>query len=32
MLNAEPIDALSAVVHRSNAYDLGKKICIKLKE
>jgi GTP-binding protein LepA len=32
MLNAEPIDALSALVHRSNAYDLGKKICIKLKE
>jgi GTP-binding protein LepA len=32
MLNAEPIDALSALVHRSNAFDLGKKICIKLKE
>jgi GTP-binding protein LepA len=32
MLNAEPIDALSALVHRSNAYDLGKRICIKLKE
>ena len=32
MLNSEPIDALSALVHRSNAYDLGKKICVKLKE
>jgi len=32
MLNGEQIDALSALVHRSNAYDLGKRICIKLKE
>lgn len=32
MLNGEIIDALSALVHRSNAYDLGKRICIKLKE
>lgn len=32
MLNGEPIDALSALVHRSNAFDLGKKICVKLKE
>jgi GTP-binding protein LepA len=32
MLNAEPVDALSALVHRDNAYDLGKKICEKLKE
>jgi len=32
MLNSEPVDALSALVHRSNAYDLGKRICIKLKE
>jgi len=32
MLNGEVLDALSALVHRSNAYDLGKKICIKLKE
>lgn len=32
MLNGEPVDALSALVHRSNAYDLGKKICEKLKE
>jgi GTP-binding protein LepA len=32
LLNAEQVDALSALVHRSNAYDLGKKICLKLKE
>jgi GTP-binding protein LepA len=32
MLNGEAVDALSALVHRSNAYDLGKKICEKLKE
>jgi GTP-binding protein LepA len=32
MLNGEVLDALSALVHRSNAFDLGKKICIKLKE
>jgi len=32
MLNSEQVDALSALVHRSNAFDLGKKICLKLKE
>ncbi|MFT5778200.1 MAG: GTP-binding protein LepA [Crocinitomicaceae bacterium] len=32
LLNGEQVDALSALVHRSNAYDLGKRICIKLKE
>jgi GTP-binding protein LepA len=32
LLNADQVDALSALVHRSNAYDLGKKICLKLKE
>jgi GTP-binding protein LepA len=32
MLNAEQVDALSALVHRSNAFDLGKRICLKLKE
>lgn len=32
LLNGEQVDALSALVHRSNAYELGKKICIKLKE
>ncbi len=32
LLNAEQIDALSALVHRSNAFGLGKKLCSKLKE
>jgi GTP-binding protein LepA len=32
LLNAEPVDALSALIHRDNAYDFGKKICEKLKE
>ena len=32
LLNSEQVDALSALVHRSNAFTLGKRICIKLKE
>ncbi|MCC6838200.1 MAG: elongation factor 4, partial [Bacteroidia bacterium] len=32
LLNAEQQDALSALIHRSNAYEFGKKICEKLKE
>ncbi|MEW6467950.1 MAG: translation elongation factor 4 [Bacteroidota bacterium] len=32
LLNAEPIDALSALIHRSKAYEFGRKICEKLKE
>ncbi len=32
LLNGEPVDALSALIHRNNAYDFGKKICEKLKE
>jgi GTP-binding protein LepA len=31
-LNDEPVDALSSLIHRANAYDFGKKICEKLKE
>lgn len=32
LLNEEPVDALSSLIHRSNAYEFGKKICEKLKE
>ncbi|HBF21042.1 MAG TPA: elongation factor 4 [Cryomorphaceae bacterium] len=32
MLNGDPVDALSALIHRDNAYDLGKKMCEKLRE
>jgi GTP-binding protein LepA len=32
LLNGEQVDALSALVHRGNAFDLGKRICVKLKE
>lgn len=32
LLKGEPVDALSCLIHRSNAYDFGKKICEKLKE
>ncbi|MCB0403030.1 MAG: elongation factor 4, partial [Flavobacteriales bacterium] len=32
LLNGDQVDALSALVHRDNAYDLGKKICKKLKD
>ena len=32
LLNGDQVDALSALIHRDNAFSLGKKICIKLKE
>ena len=32
LLNGEHVDALSSLIHRSNAYDFGKKICEKLRE
>ncbi len=32
LLNGDQVDALSALIHRDSAYELGKKICLKLKE
>jgi len=32
LLNGEQVDALSALIHRNNAYEFGKKMCEKLKE
>ena len=31
MLNGEPVDALSSLTHADNAYNLGKRMCEKLK-
>ena len=32
LLNGDPVDALSALIHRSRAQDFGRKLCTKLKE
>lgn len=32
MINGESVDALSTLIHRANAYDLGRRMCEKLKE
>ena len=32
VLNNEPVDALSSIVHRSKSYEWGRKLCSKLKE
>jgi GTP-binding protein LepA len=32
LLNGEPLDALSALIHRSRAQDFGRKLCNKLKD
>lgn len=32
LLNSQPVDALSALVHAENAYSIGKKMCEKLRK
>lgn len=32
LLNSEPIDALSALIHRTKSHDIGRRLCEKLKE
>lgn len=32
LLNGDPADALSTLIHEDHAYDFGRKICMKLKD
>ncbi len=32
LLNGQTVDALSALIHADNAHNIGKKMCVKLKE
>ena len=32
LLNSNPVDALSSLIHTENSYTIGKKMCEKLKE
>lgn len=32
LLNGESVDALSTLIHFDNAYDFGRRMCVKLKE
>ncbi len=32
LLNGESVDALSTLIHMDNAYDFGRRICVKLKD
>ncbi|HMR40166.1 MAG TPA: translation elongation factor 4 [Ignavibacteria bacterium] len=32
LLNGEPVDALSVIVHRDKAFEWGKKLCTKLRQ
>jgi GTP-binding protein LepA len=32
LLNGDPVDALSALIHKDNSYNFGKRICEKLRQ
>ena len=32
LLNSEPVDALSSLIHRAHSYNFGRRMCEKLKE
>lgn len=32
LLNGEMVDALSTLIHKDNAYDFGRRMCVRLKE
>jgi GTP-binding protein LepA len=32
LLNSQPVDALSSLIHADNAHNIGKKMCAKLRE
>ena len=32
LLNGDPVDSLSMIVHKDKAYDWGRKVCTKLKD
>ena len=32
LLNGDQVDALSALIHKDNAHNIGKKICVKLRQ
>jgi GTP-binding protein LepA len=32
LLNGEPVDAFSTIVHREKAHDWGKRLCVKLRK
>ena len=32
LLNGDPADALSSLIHEDHSYDFGRKICLKLKD